>query len=109
MKHHFGDFLDREGDYWSVVPNRERYAHRIGDVPVGNEEIKIATIGSEDGSWKNVLTFPNLEELTLHNPTQEHLQAISELSLLKRLRITHARPKELNVISPLSHIEELVL
>jgi hypothetical protein len=109
MKHHFGDFLDREGDYWTVVPNRERYAYRIGDVPTGNEEIRIATIGVEDGSWRNVFTFPNLEELTLHSPTQEQLQAISELSMLRRLRITHARPKELNFISSLSRVEELVL
>lgn len=109
MKHHFGDFLDREGDYWTVVPNRERYAHRIGDVPNGSEEIRIATIGSEDSSWRNVFTFSNLEELTLHNPSQEQLQAISKLSMLKRLRITHARPKELTFISSLSYVEELVL
>ncbi len=109
MKHHFGDFLDREGDYWTVVPNRERFTYRIGDVPVGSEETRIATIGSEDTSWRNVFTFPNLEELTLHNPSHEQLQAISELSLLKRLRITHARPRELAFISSLSHIEELVL
>lgn len=109
MKHHFGDFLDREGDYWTVVPNHERYAYRIGDVSAGNEKIRIATIGVEDGSWRNVFTFPNLEELTLHSPTQEQLQAISDLSTLKRLRITHARPKELNFIRSLSHVEELVL
>jgi hypothetical protein len=109
MKHHFGDLLDREGDYWTVVPNRERYAHRIGDVPADSEEITIATIGAEDSSWRNVFTFPNLEELTLHEPSQEQLRAISELSMLKRLRITHARPKELSFISSLSHIEELVL
>jgi hypothetical protein len=109
MKHHFGDFLDREGDYWTVVPNRERYAYRIGDVPVASEEITIATIGSEDSSWMNVFTFPNLEELTLHEPTPEQLRAISELSMLKRLRITHARPKDIDFISSLVKIEELVL
>lgn len=109
MKHHFGDLLDREGDYWTIVPNRERYSHRIGGVPVGSEEIRIATIGSEDSLWKNVFTFPNLEELTLHDPAQEQLEAISELPLLKRLRVTHARTKELSFIRPLSHLEELVL
>ncbi len=34
MKHHFGDFLDRTDDYWTIVPNRERYAYSA------NEEIK---------------------------------------------------------------------
>ena len=109
MKHHFGDLLDREGDYWTVVPNRERYAYRIDSVPVGDEQVTIATIGSDDTLWRNVFTFPHLEELTLHSPSLEQLQAIAELSALKRLRITHARPKEITFISPLSHIEELVL
>lgn len=109
MKHHFGDLLDRTGDYWTVVPNRERYAYRIGNVPAANEEITIATIGAEDSSWRNIFTFPNLEELTLHEPSTEQLLAISNLSMLKRLRITHARPKELSFISSLTNIEELVL
>lgn len=109
MKHHFGDFLDREGDYWTVVPNRERYAYRIGSVPAGDEQVTIATISSDDSLWRNVFTFPNLEELTLHSPTHEQLQAITKLSGLKRLRITHARPREITFISPLSQIEELVL
>lgn len=109
MRHHFGDFLDREGDYWTVVPNRERYTYRIDSVPAGDEQVTIATIGSEDSLWRNVFTFPNLEELTLHSPSHEQLQAIAELFVLKRLRITHARPKEITFISSLLQIEELVL
>lgn len=109
MKHHFGDLLDRDGDYWSVVPNRQRYAHRIDSVPAGDEQVTIATIGSDDSLWRNVFTFPSLEELTLHSPNHEQLQAIAELSTLTRLRITHARPKDITFISPLSQIEELVL
>ncbi len=109
MKHHFGDSLDREGDYWTVVPNAERYAHTIGDVASGSEVITVATVGSADSAWKNVFTFPNLEELTLHKPTQQQLQAITELTTLKRLRVTHARPKELDFITSLPNIEELVL
>ena len=109
MKHHFGDFLDRDGDYWTVVPNRERYAYRIDSVPAGSDQVTIATIGSDDSLWRNVFTFPNLEELTLHNPCREQLLAVADLSALKRLRITHARPKEIHFISPLSQLEELVL
>lgn len=109
MKHHFGDMLDREGDYWTIVPNQDRYAYRIGDVPAGSAELTIATIGSEDEGWKNVFTFPNLEELTLHSPSREQLQAISALSCLKRLRITHARPKDISFLSSLTEVEELVL
>ncbi|MFD2176285.1 leucine-rich repeat domain-containing protein [Veronia pacifica] len=107
MKHHFGDFLDR--DYWTVVSNRERYAYAIGDVPAGSKEITIVTIGSDDENWERIFTLPNLEELTLYEPTKEQLQSISKLTVLKRLRITHARPKDIDFISSLVNIEELVL
>jgi hypothetical protein len=36
MRHHFGDLLDRDGGYWTIVPNRDRHAFRIGDVPAGS-------------------------------------------------------------------------
>ena len=67
MKHHFGDMLDREGGYWTTVPNRERYAYRIGDLPVGSKEVTIVTIGKDDANWSRVLTLPNLEELHFTN------------------------------------------
>jgi hypothetical protein len=109
MKHHFGDMLERDGGYWTIVPNRERYAHRIGDVPEGCRDTKIATIGAEDEAWTRVRTFPNLEELTLHEPTSDQLCMVSELVPLKRLRITHARPKDLAFLRSLTNVEELVL
>jgi hypothetical protein len=109
MKHHFGDMLDREGGYWTVVPNVERYAHGIGEVPAGRADVTIATIGSKDESWRNVFTFPALEELTLHEPSQEQLAALAELPNLKRLRITHARPKNIEFLRGLTNVEELVL
>ena len=44
MKHHFGDFLDRAGDYWTIVPNRERYAY-AADVDIDDKKaVKILTI-----------------------------------------------------------------
>jgi len=109
MKHHFGDLLDRGGDYWSVVPNRDRYAYEIGDIPAGSKEITIITISRDEENWERIFTLPNLEELTLHEPNKEQLQAISTLIAIKRLRITHARPKDLGFISLLVNIEELVL
>ncbi len=109
MRHHFGDSLDREGGYWTTIPNRERYAYRIGDVPSGSKEVTIVTIGKEDANWTRALTLPNLEELTLHEPTLEQLAAIGELKGLKRLRITHARPRSIEFIQSLHAIEELVL
>ncbi|MFO1041449.1 MAG: hypothetical protein U0941_06655 [Planctomycetaceae bacterium] len=109
MKHHFGDLLDRDGDYWTIVPNRERYAYQIADVPDGSTEITVATIGSGDDCWRKVFTFPHLEELTLHEPSPEQLLAIAELPRLKRLRLTHARPKDIEFIRSLQNLEEVVL
>jgi hypothetical protein len=109
MKHHFGDMLDREGGYWTIVPNVERYAYGIGSVPAGSAEITVATIGARDESWRKIFTFPALEELTLNEPSAEQLAAIGELSQLKRLRIAHARPKDIEFISALVNVEELVL
>jgi hypothetical protein len=109
MRHHFGDMLDRDGGYWTTVPNRERYAYQIADVPAGSKEVTIATIGKEDVNWSRALTLPNLEELTLHEPTVEQLDAIGELRSLKRLRITHAHPRTIEFIKSLVGLEELVL
>jgi hypothetical protein len=109
VRHHFADLLDRDGDYWTIVPNRERHAYRIGDVPAGSKEITSLTLGKDDEHWSRALTLPNLEELTLHEPTNEQLGALAELPSLKRLRITHARPKTLDFLQSMTAVEELVL
>jgi len=109
MKHHFGDMLDREGDYWTVVPNRERYEYSIGELPPHSKEITIVTVSKHDENWERILTFPNLQEVTLHEPSKEQLEALSQLTEIKRLRITHVRPKTIEFISALKNVEELVL
>jgi hypothetical protein len=53
--------------------------------------------------------LPRLEELTLHEPTGEQLDAAGALTRIKRLRITHARPKDIRFISGMRSVEELVL
>lgn len=108
VKHHFGDFLDRDGHYWTIVPNRERYAHAVGDTFPGSPAT-VVTLGKNDSDWKTALSLPNLEELTLHEPSPEQLDALAELSQLKRLRITHARPRALEFLAPMKAVEELVL
>ncbi|MGB4844148.1 MAG: hypothetical protein WBP16_06770 [Ferruginibacter sp.] len=109
MKHHFGDSLDRDGDYWTVIPNRERYTYSINGIPSGSKEIAVATIGKDDKNWERIFTFPNLEEVTLHEPNKAQLEKISQLWNIKRLRITHARPKDIDFLSSLVNIEELVM
>ncbi|WP_254508545.1 hypothetical protein [Anatilimnocola floriformis] len=101
--------LDRDGDYWTIVPNRERHAYRIGDVPMGSREVTTVTIGKEDQHWSRALTLPSLVELTLHEPTHEQLAAIGELRSVKRLRVTHAKVKTIEFIRGLTAVEELVL
>lgn len=109
MKHHFGDMLDRSGGHWKVVPNVERYAYQMPEWTSGQKLISIATISSDDTNWELIGTFPNLEELTLHSPSYEQLAFVSRLWRLKRLRITHARPKDIDFLSRLQNLEELIL
>ena len=108
MKHHFADLLDREDNYWTIVPNRERFAYTLDNTTVDEEHVRIITIGKNDPSWQQIFRFKNLEELTLHEPTKEQMSSISKLSQLKRLRITHARPKDIDFIAGLSNLEEVV-
>jgi len=109
MKHHFGDMLDRSGGHWNFVPNAQRYAFQMPEWASGQKLISIATIGREDINWELIGTFPNLEELTLHSPSHEQIAFVSSLWRLKRLRITHARPKSLEFIARLQNLEEVVL
>lgn len=109
MKHHFGDFLDRTGDYWAIVPNRDRYAYTADYVIEDKEMVKILTISKYHEDWRQVFDCPNIEELTLHDPSKEQVQSISALIQLKRLRITFFRATDIEFISDLINLEELVL
>lgn len=111
MKHHFGDFLDRTGDYWTTIPNRERFAF-IADFEIANkDEVKILTISKnqEKVNWEQIFKCPNLEELTLHEPSKEQIQSIRRLANIKRLRITFFRATDIDFISDLNNLEELIL
>jgi len=109
MKHHLGDLLDRKGGHWTTLPNAERHAYRIGDVPAGSEKVTTITLGKSDMNWMRVLTLPNLKELTLHEPTMEQIGELGKLQSVTRLRITHAQPRTIEFIASLGAVEELVL
>ncbi|NDV68303.1 leucine-rich repeat domain-containing protein [Dysgonomonas sp. 25] len=111
MKHHFGDFLDRTGDYWTTIPNRERFAF-IADFEISNkDEVKILTISKHQDKkyWEQIFDCPNLEELTLHDPSKEQVQAIRKLTNIKRLRVTLFRATDVDFIGDLPNLEELIL
>jgi hypothetical protein len=111
MKHHFGDFLDRTGDYWTTIPNRERYAF-VADFDIANkDEVKILTISKSHNRahWEQVFDCKNLEELTLHAPSKEQVQAIRKLTHIKRLRVTFFKAADIDFITDLQHLEELIL
>jgi len=109
LKHHFGDFLDRTGDYWTIVPNRERYAYSADDNIAGKESVKILTISKHHKNWKQIFDCHNLEELTLHDPGKEQVQSIRKLTKLKRLRVTFFRASDIEFIGDLCNLEELIL
>ncbi|MEO5493089.1 MAG: hypothetical protein ABIR08_03580 [Sphingomonas sp.] len=101
--------LDRSLGHWTVVPNVERYAYQMPEWTSGQKLVSIATVGSDDSNWELIGTFPNLVELTLHSPSAEQLAFGSQLWRLKRLRITHARTKDIAFISRLQNLEEVIL
>ena len=111
MKHHFGDFLDRTADYWTIIPNRERFAF-IADFEIANkDDVKILTISKHQKQehWEQVFDCLNLEELTLHDPSKEQVQSIRKLTKLKRLRVTFFRATDIEFIGDLIDLEELIL
>lgn len=109
MKFHWADFLDRESGHWTIIPNAERFKYRFDDVLRAPKSTTILTITRNDLNWKAAAKLPFLEELTLDNPSPEQLEFVSQLWRLKRLRISHARPKTLDMLSRLDQLEELVL
>ncbi|MDQ6478169.1 hypothetical protein [Dyadobacter sp. LHD-138] len=109
MKHHFADLLDRTGDYWTMVSNRDRYAYFADNEIEDKKSVKILTISKEHENWRQVLDCHNIEELTLHNPSKEQVQAIQELTKLKRLRVTFFRAKDIDFIGKLYNLEEIIL
>lgn len=111
MKHHFGDFLERTSDYWTTIPNSERFAF-IADFEIANkDEVKILTISKAQDKkhWEQIFNCPYLEELTLHDPSKEQVQAIRKLTNIKRLRVTFFRATDIEFIGDLENLEELIL
>jgi hypothetical protein len=109
MKHHFGDLLDRSGDHWTVVPNRERHCHGLERIDAGDPAVRVVLIGAQTRGWERALALPNLEEVTLHEPTAAQVEATGRCLRLRRLRITHFRAKDIEALAGLVHLEELVL
>ena len=109
MKHHFGDMLQREGGHWSITPNRERWTHHYSDLNDADAQLSLLTLTKADKNWRRAIEFSGLQELTLHEPSADQLTAIGEMAKLRRLRITHARPKSLDFLIEQDCLEEVVL
>ncbi len=74
-------------------------------------EVKILTLSKQQNRehWQQVFDCLNLEELTLHDPSKEQVQAIRHLTNIKRLRVTFFRPTDIEFIGDMSSLEEIVL
>ena len=111
LKHHFGDLLDRADDYWTIIPNKERFSF-IADFKIANlDEVKILTINKNQKNehWQQIFDCPNLEELTLHDPSKEQIQSIQKLVKIKRIRITFFRTNDIKFLADLINLEEVIL
>ncbi len=54
MKHHFADLLDRENDYWTIVPNLERYSYSVEKLINDKGNARVVTVNKNDNNWKQV-------------------------------------------------------
>jgi hypothetical protein len=89
----------------------ERFAF-IADFEIENkDEVKILTISKTQDKifWEQIFDCPNLEELTLHDPSPEQVQAIRKLKKIQRLRVTFFRAKDIEFIGDMENLEELIL
>ena len=109
MKHHFADLLDRKGNYWSMVSNIERYDYSADQEILEKASVRVVTINKNDKCWKQLFDLKNLEELTLHEPSKEQVESVKQLNQLVRLRISHVRTPDIDFLSYLPNVEELVL
>ncbi|MEM8695001.1 MAG: leucine-rich repeat domain-containing protein [Pseudomonadota bacterium] len=109
MKHHWGDWLDRSGGHWTFTPNAERYAYLLDDLADLSRNVTILTISKSTSNWERIFELACLTELTLHEPNREQLHAVSKLRSLSRLRISHARPRNLDFLTCLENLSEIVL
>lgn len=109
MRHHFADFLDRENDYWTIVPNVERYSYSLDTNIDDKTKVKIVTLNKNDKNWKQVFDFLNIEEITLDEPNKEQVESLKKFRYIKRLRISFLKINDIEFISNLANLEELVL
>lgn len=109
MKHHFVDWLNRDKEYWTITPNRERWVYRFENLSDAPIESSILTITKQDLNWERIFEFENLSELTLHEASRRQLEAVKQLENLTKLRISHARLKTLEFIAGQNNLEQLVL
>ena len=82
----------------------------MADFEIANKnDVKILTISKNQVHWKQVFDCLNLEELTLHDPSKEQVQAIRKLTNLKRIRVTFFRASDIEFLGDLTNIEEVIL
>jgi hypothetical protein len=109
MKHHFGDLLDRTGNYWTIIPNVKRHSFSAHKKIKDKNNVRILTISKEDKHWNQAFDCPNIEEVTLHDPSKEQIREIQKLKQLTRLRVTFLRTKDIEFIGNLNKLEEVIL
>lgn len=109
MKHHFADLLESSDQYWTITPNRERWSCHFPDLSDAPGNISRLTITGNDRNWERIKDFARLVELTLHEPNDSQLACLTDMPGLTSLRISHARPRTLDMVEGLSALRELVL
>ncbi|REC63807.1 leucine-rich repeat domain-containing protein [Chryseobacterium pennae] len=95
--------------YWKIIPTHHSASYSVDKEMTDIKSVKVLTVGKHHQNWKLIFDCPNLEEITLDQPTPDQAQAVSEIKSLKRLRIKSFRTKDIGFISTLGNLEEVSL
>jgi hypothetical protein len=87
----------------------ERYAYSATSEIPDKSLVKILTISKTHEYWRQAFDCPNLEELTLNDPSQEQLAAMPHFRSIRRLRISFLRTPSIAFIAHCPQVEELIL
>lgn len=92
-----------------MTPNDERFRYWVKDCSELPTDTTIVTITRDVHGIEHLQNLPALEEVTLHETNQAQIGAVALCDQIKRLRITHARPRSIAAIANLKKLEEVVL
>ncbi|PWN65986.1 leucine-rich repeat domain-containing protein [Chryseobacterium oncorhynchi] len=101
--------LGKMDDYWEMISTHHTPSYSVNKETFDNKTVKVLTLSKHHQNWKLIFECPNLEEINLDQPSKEQVQAMDELTSLKRLIIKNFRTNNIEFVNTLVNVEEVAL